>query len=104
MSSEIENTVTEAPVAAVEEYTGPSTPSPLEIESLNFKEKMDYISLQIALLKPDEKNKFTSDFKVVGKSLNTLRKVLQHKDVPKEEWTINYKLIGCVSSLLLIFG
>lgn len=97
--------VTDAPVAAVDTYTGPPTPSSLELESQAFKDKMEYISLQIELLKPAEKTKFTNDFKVVGKSLNALRKVLKNKesDTPKE-WEINYEFFGCVLLMVLIFG
>lgn len=95
---------TVAPEATAELYDGPSTMSPVEVDTELFKDKMDYISLQIALLEPDEKTKFTSDFKVVSKSMLPLRKALRAKEISEAGFQMQWKFLGCVSVMLLIFG
>lgn len=107
--AEIEIVTTLAPEAGevgvtTELYDGPSTMSPLEIDAAVFKDKMQYISLQIGLLEPEEKTKFTGDFKVVGKSLLKLRKALRSKENADGEYEIQWKFLGCVTLMLLIFG
>lgn len=85
-------------------YDGPSTMSALEIDAEIFKDKMKYISLQIGLLEPEEKTKFSSDFKVISKSMLKLRKAMRAKESTEAEYEIPWLFLGCVTVMLLIFG
>lgn len=106
---EIERLTTLAPEAGevgvtTELYDGPSTMSAVEIETVLFKDKMQYISLQIDLLQPEEKTKFTSDFKVIGKTMLPLRKALRAKETAEGGLMSQWKFFLCVLLMLLIFG
>lgn len=83
----------------------PAVQAKLVADAQDFQQKMKYIGLQIDMLPPDEKSKFTNEFKGVGKTLNTLRKVLLRKERDEMAWyEFNWLMVGCVAGLLLIFG
>lgn len=83
----------------------PAVQAQLAAEALDFQEKMKYIGLQIQMLQPEEKTKFNKEFKGVGKSLNSLRKVLARKERDELAWyEFNWLMVACVAGLLLIFG
>lgn len=86
----------------------PALEAQIRADAEGFKDRMKYIGLQINLLPKNEKSKFDSEFKGIGKSLSLLRRSLLAKRREQEAWyTTAYDnwLVGlCALAVLLLFG
>lgn len=79
--------------------------SNLNFDAEDFKNKMKYINVQMDLLSKEDKAKFAGEYKTIGKSLNTLRKVMARKQNQELSWyEFDYYFVGCALLLIILFG